>query len=87
MDVAVTELRAHLSNWLDRVGDGAELVITDRGLPIARVVPIESSGLLAHLTEQGIISAPASPQRPRATGRPRATARRLISDEVSAARR
>ena len=30
MDVPVTELRAHLSDWLDRVRAGEEIVVTDR---------------------------------------------------------
>ena len=29
MDVPVTELQAHLGEWLDRVRGGAEVIITD----------------------------------------------------------
>lgn len=87
MDVAVTELRTHLSRWLGLVGEGAELVITDRGVPIARVVPVDSSGLLARLTEQGVISAPSVAVRPRATGRPGVASRQPVADRVSADRR
>src|SRR6185437_6878586 len=34
MDVAVSDLRAHLSDWLERARQGAEVIITDRGLPV-----------------------------------------------------
>jgi prevent-host-death family protein len=40
MEVGVRELRNHLSRYLDRVRDGDELVVTDRGRAIARVVPV-----------------------------------------------
>ena len=37
MDVAITELRANLSLWLDEARSGHEVVITDRGVPVARL--------------------------------------------------
>ena len=85
MDVAVTELRAHLSSWLDRVRGGDEIVVTDRGLPVARLVAVDSSPLLERLTERGVIARPTTLVRPTATGRPRVRATesvgRLISDQ------
>jgi len=38
MDVAITDLRAHLSDWLERAREGTEVIITDRGLPVARLL-------------------------------------------------
>jgi antitoxin (DNA-binding transcriptional repressor) of toxin-antitoxin stability system len=46
MDVPVTELRAHLSDWLDRVRAGEEVIVTDRGIPVARQLVLEESGTL-----------------------------------------
>lgn len=40
MDVSVLELKARLSEYLRRVGEGEEVVITHRG-PVGRTVPIE----------------------------------------------
>jgi prevent-host-death family protein len=37
--IVLAEAKAHLSQLLDRVEAGEELVITRRGKPIARVVP------------------------------------------------
>ena len=38
--IALAEAKAHLSQVLDRVEAGEELVITRRGKPVARVVPV-----------------------------------------------
>lgn len=87
MDVAVTELRARLSHWLGRVRNGDEVVVTDRGVPVARIVGLDSSSIIESLHEQGVIAKPALPDRPTATGRPRPTPRRAVSDLVGEQRR
>jgi prevent-host-death family protein len=86
MDVAVSELRAHLSEYLDRVREGAEVVITDRGMPIARLLGVTATTILERLTADGVIARPAAP-RPTASGRPRPRPRRPIADIVSDQRR
>ncbi|MHB0888021.1 type II toxin-antitoxin system Phd/YefM family antitoxin [Acidithiobacillus sp.] len=40
VSVTLAEAKAHLSQVLDRVEAGEELVITRRGNPVARVVPV-----------------------------------------------
>jgi prevent-host-death family protein len=37
----ITELKARLSEYLDPVKAGCEILITDRGVPVARLVPLE----------------------------------------------
>jgi len=83
MDVAVSELRAHLSQWLERVRDGDEIVITDRGVPVARILGVEATSTLEELTRQGVIGRAARPVRPGATGRIRPRSRRPLADIVS----
>jgi prevent-host-death family protein len=39
MEVGVRELKTHLSQYLARVREGETIVVTDRGEPIARIVP------------------------------------------------
>ncbi len=39
----VAELKAHLSRYLDRVKGGQEVVITERGLPVAKLVPLRAA--------------------------------------------
>lgn len=40
--IGVRELRQHASRYLDRVAQGESLEVTDRGRPVARLVPITS---------------------------------------------
>jgi prevent-host-death family protein len=87
MDVAITELRANLSVWLDQARSGHEIVITDRGVPVARLLGLTSTATLERLTAEGVISRPESTQRPTAAGRPRPRPRRPLSEIVSDERR
>jgi prevent-host-death family protein len=38
---AVAELKASLSEYLGRVKTGEEILVTDRGVPVAKVVPLK----------------------------------------------
>jgi len=37
----IAELKAHLSEYLDQVKAGNQVLITERGAPVARLVPLE----------------------------------------------
>lgn len=87
MDVAITDLRAHLSEWLERAREGAELVITDRGVPVARLLGLTATATLERLTAEGVIGRPQSVTRPRASQRPRPRIRQPLADIVSEQRR
>lgn len=87
MDVAVTELRAHLSDWLMRAREGAEIVVTERGVPVARLLGVEATATLVRLTREGAIARPKRDTRPPARDRARPRARRPVADEVSEQRR
>lgn len=55
---AVTEVKARLSAYLARVRGGEEVLITDRGRPVARMVPVSGSEpQLAELERIGVIRA------------------------------
>ena len=87
MDVAVTELRASLSHWLDRVRDGDEIVVTERGVPVARILGVGATSMIESLTVQGVIARPVRGDRPEATGRDRPRPSRSVSELVSEQRR
>jgi prevent-host-death family protein len=89
MEVSVTELRANLRDWLARSRAGEDVVVTDRGKPVARIVGIDSMDLIERLTREGVLSPPESPRRRRATGRPRVrpTPGPPISDLIGEMRR
>jgi prevent-host-death family protein len=86
MNVAVTDLRAHLSEWLDRVRAGDEVVITDRGIPVARLLGMTATSTLQRLAAEGVIGH-ASAQRPASSGRWRPRPRHPVSGIVSEQRR
>ena len=50
--VAVRELKARLSEYLAQARAGEEVVVTQRGRPIARLVPIASSDALPQRLEE-----------------------------------
>lgn len=83
VDVAVSEFRAHLSEWLERVREGDEVVIMERGHPVARLTGLASSARLEELVAAGVISRPQKVRRPIASGRSRPRSRRSLSDIVS----
>jgi prevent-host-death family protein len=87
MDVAVSELRANLSHWLDRARDGDELVVTERGVPVARILGLATTASLEQLAVDGVIARPMRSSRPVATGRRRPRSRRPVADIVSQQRR
>ena len=56
---AVSELKARLSKYLNRVKAGEEVLITDRGNPVARLTPIlrakTSRGSMGSMEKRGLI--------------------------------
>jgi prevent-host-death family protein len=55
MEVGVRELKQHLSKYLDQVESGVELLVTDRGKPKARIVPVTEAGHLQLGIDEGWI--------------------------------
>jgi prevent-host-death family protein len=83
VDVAVTELRGNLRAWLDRVRQGEEIVVTDRGVPVARIVATDAAATLERLTADGVIARPGRSPRPIAGGRDRPRPLRPVAELVS----
>jgi prevent-host-death family protein len=56
---AVSELKARLSEYLNQVKAGMEVLITDRGKPVARLVPVSRNKdlkeSLVRMEKQGLI--------------------------------
>lgn len=90
---AVAQLKSQLSRYLRRVKAGEEIVVTERGIPIARLVPDarREPGLetLRDLERQGLIRVgtgrlPKNFWKLRRARDPRALVRRAVSDERNA---
>ncbi len=84
-EAGIRELRDHLSKYLERVREGEEVIITDRGTAVARVVPIEQPRPYDRLVAEGIIEPSRSSERTRPSRR--VTADGSVSELVADQRR
>jgi prevent-host-death family protein len=77
--MGIAELKALLSETLARVKDGEEVLVTEHGRPIARILPL-SAALPAEATQQlvraGLVRAPEKPLDETFWKLPRAEVRR-----------
>lgn len=67
MSVGIRELKARLSTYLGQVKAGATLIITERGRPIGRIVPLRPSpqSRVEEFAQAGLVSWSGRPLRPR----------------------
>ena len=67
IEVGVRDLENNLRRYLDQVEAGTEVVVTDRGRPIARLngIDVVPRDKLAALIEAGLVRAPTSKVRQR----------------------
>ena len=86
MDVGIRELRDHLRRWLDVVGGGDEVTVTERGKPIARLIGVSSPPPLERLIADGVVTPAKRPRRPNRAHR-KVSARGSVSDLLADQRR
>ena len=55
--IGIRELRQHASRYLRDVERGETLEVTDRGRPVARLVPVPTSGGIDELAASGRLAA------------------------------
>ena len=79
-EVGVRELHDRLSEHLERVGQGAEITVTRRGQPIARLSAADGKNPLDDLIKRGLITPPV---RERSSRRAHVKARGSVSDLVA----
>ncbi|MBN0041633.1 type II toxin-antitoxin system prevent-host-death family antitoxin [Cellulosimicrobium cellulans] len=63
MEVPVSALRAELKSWIERAREGEEVVITERGIPVARLTGVATADLVTELVRDGVL-VPAAGERP-----------------------
>jgi prevent-host-death family protein len=68
--VGVRALKNDLSRWVARARGGEEVIVTDRGTPVARLVPMSVDDPLERLIAEGVIE-PATKTHRRALPRHR----------------
>ncbi len=59
------EMRDRLSEYLEKVGQGAEVVVTRRGKPIARLSRVEGPRAFEKLERRGLVRWPEKPREAR----------------------
>lgn len=86
MEIGIAAFRADLKNYVDQARDGKDVVITDRGLPVARLAAIDATTLLERLQAEGIVSLPRSTRRPPASEIRKVRSSESMSDLISTMR-
>jgi prevent-host-death family protein len=84
--VGVRQLRNELSRWLDAVQGGDEVTITERGLPVARLIGVSGPSQLERLIAEGVVTPAKRPKRPSREHR-KVRAKGTVSDLVAEQRR
>lgn len=84
-EVGVSQLRQDLKDWIARAQSGDEVIVTDRGRPVARLTGITTPAALDRLIAEGLVSQPQVP-RPRAATQRRVKSAGAVSAYVTAAR-
>lgn len=80
MEVGIRALRADLSRWLKRVETGEEIVVTDRGKPVAKITPANGRSKLDELIARGLVQPAPQPVREKLP--PPVEAKGTVSDLV-----
>lgn len=83
MDVAISELRANLKLYVDRARAGERVIVTERGVPVARLGPAEEESLLDRLEREGVLTRAKTKKRPIARTGTRIKADGPVADLVS----
>lgn len=65
-EVGVRELHDRLSEYLERVEEGGEVVVTRRGRRIARLSGLDAERPLEDLARRGLVRMPQAPRSSRA---------------------
>lgn len=87
MDVAISELRANLKSYLDRARNGERIVVTDRGVAVARLGPADEENLFERLEREGVLTRAKTPKRPVASKGRRVKASGPVAELVTEMRR
>ena len=83
-EVGIRDLKNGLSKYIDRVRTGEEVIVTDRGRPVARLSPLDASDdRLAKLVAAGVVRPPSSGTRHRSLSRitPKGNVSSLVAEQ------
>ena len=86
MQVGIRQLRDELRKWVDVARRGDEVVVTERGKPVARLIAASGPSTLDRLIEAGIVTPAEQPRKAAHTHR-RVKARGSVSELLPEQRR
>jgi prevent-host-death family protein len=86
VEVGVRQLRDELRRWLDAVRRGEEVIVTERGKPIARLIGASTPPPLERLIAAGIVTPAERPRKPSRAYR-RVDSKGSVSELVAEQRR
>lgn len=86
ISVGIRELKTHLGMYLERVQAGATVIITDRGRPVGRIIPIGTplDARIQELAHAGLLAwsgRKLSPHTPVARARERKSVADLLLED------
>jgi prevent-host-death family protein len=58
MEIGIRALRAQLSHYIELVRGGEEVVVTERGKPVARLVGTDNEDVITDLVARGVVRLP-----------------------------
>lgn len=92
--VGIRELKAHLSRYMKDVKEGNEVLVSERGKAVARLLPMEAQSehdrvgsFLKRLSAEGRIILPATRRKPSPPGKRKKVKGSPFSDAVKEMRR
>jgi len=83
-EVGIRDLKNSLSKYIDRVRAGEEVIVTDRGRPVAKLCPLDASDdRLAGLVAAGVVRPPSGGTRHRSGSRiqPKGDVSSLVAEQ------
>lgn len=83
-EVGIRDLKNGLSKYIDRVQTGEEVIVTDRGRPVAKLSSLDvSDDRLADLVAAGMVRPPSSGTRHRSRSRikPKGNVSSLVAEQ------
>ena len=83
MEAGVRELRDHLSRYLNAVRAGEEVIVTDHGKAVARLIPLDQPRPIEQLVAEGLVTPAPSAKRLLASTRikSKGTVSDLVADQ------
>jgi prevent-host-death family protein len=63
VNVGIRDLRENLRSWLGRVKAGDQIIVTERGKPVARLEALGAESRLDELIRLGVVRPPLSKKR------------------------